>query len=160
MKARTLVLFCLFASPAHAQVGGRVTVGTLATRPTGCSAGDLYAASDTILLYQCGPANTWTAAPSSNGANSFTGNTTLANLNNIVFWDGVKYALTTAGLQSAINAACYGTIPGRVELPLTGAGQFVTMSATVTVPSQCTLNGPGKDRIVLQSSVSLNGSVM
>jgi hypothetical protein len=79
----------------------------------------------------------------------------------VVFWDGSKYPLTAAGLQSAISAAaCNGTIPGRVEFPLTGVGQFVTISATVTVPSNCSLNGPGKDRIILHSSVSLKAAIM
>jgi hypothetical protein len=94
------------------------------------------------------------------GNNTHSGTETFTNINHVVFWDGSKYPLTAAGLQSAISAACNGTIPGRVEFPLTGVGQFVTISATVTVPSNCSLNGPGKDRIILHSSVSLNAAIM
>jgi hypothetical protein len=95
-----------------------------------------------------------------NGNNTHSGTETFTNIKNVVFWDGSKYPLTAAGLQSAISAACNGTIPGRVEFPLTGVGQFVTISATVTVPSNCSLNGPGKDRIILHSSVSLKAAIM
>ena len=62
MKVRFLLLMCLLANAVHAQVGGRVTVGTFAMRPASCTAGDLYVASDTNLIYQCGPANAWTNA--------------------------------------------------------------------------------------------------
>lgn len=81
---------------------------------------------------------------------------TVSTVNNTVYWDGNKYPLTSAGLSSAITAACNGTIPGRVEFPLTNVNQFVSMTAQIVIPSNCTLHGPGKDRIVLQVSASFN----
>src|SRR5260221_12146794 len=70
MNVRFLLLMCIFAHAVHAQVGGRVTVGTFAMRPASCIAGDLYMTSDTNLIYQCGPANAWTTVPNLNPANA------------------------------------------------------------------------------------------
>jgi|ERR1700677_2358421 len=70
-------MFCSLAPAVQAQVGG-VTVGTFASSSISCSAGDLYATSDTFLSYQCGPADTWVMVPSTDSANSFTGNNTHA----------------------------------------------------------------------------------
>jgi len=47
---------------------------------------------------------------------------------------------------------------GAWSFRLRARGQFSVITAQITVPSNCTLNGPGKDRIILQSSVSLNAS--
>lgn len=105
MIKRILLLVCLLAPAAHAQVGGRVTVGTFAARPTTCSAGDLYVTSDTNLIYQCGPANTWTVVPELNAPNAFTGNNTFANFNKTVYVDGNTFQLTCAGIQAAIISA-------------------------------------------------------
>jgi hypothetical protein len=73
---RVLLLFCLLASAARAQVSVRATVGTFAARPTVCSAGHLYATSNTGFIYKGGPANTWTTVPNLNPVDSFTGHNT------------------------------------------------------------------------------------
>src|SRR6266850_3698124 len=117
MNGRVLFLFFLLAPAAHAQVGGRVTVGTFAVRPTACSAGDLYVTSDTNLIYQCGPANTWTMAPNLNAANAFTSNNTFNGSPAITLFD-------TEGAQTPpVGAQIYGinnaipTFPNSPALP-------------------------------------------
>jgi hypothetical protein len=62
---KRLILLFLLVSPlvtmAQTSVTGRVLVGLAAARPTTCSPSDLYATTDTFALFECGPANTWTA---------------------------------------------------------------------------------------------------
>jgi len=66
---RKLFIFTLFlALPAWSQTtqNGRVQTGTNALKPTTCSPGDQYNATDTFQLLECGPANTW--VPKVNGS--------------------------------------------------------------------------------------------
>jgi hypothetical protein len=55
-----------------------------------------------------------------------------------------------ADVQAAVNAACNGTNPGRVALPL----GVLLVSATVSIPSRCSLLGAGLGRTVLRATNS------
>ena len=164
MSSRVLLLFCLLAPVAHAQVGGRVTVGTFATRPTTCSAGDLYVTSDTNLIYQCGPANTWTMAPNLNAANAFAGNNThigtetFANINGVVTVDGTKYAMTDTGIQAAATALCANApVGGTLYLP-TGNYAISTGNILIACPMSIVGSGYGTNLNVI-SSISSTSDV-
>jgi hypothetical protein len=68
------------------------------------------------------------------------------------------HALANAGpgikngtdVQAAINAACNGTNPGRVTLP----PGVLLVSATVSIPSKCSLLGAGLGPTVLRATNS------
>lgn len=90
----------------------------------------------------------------------FPGSVTSPKVNNVVQLDGTFYPLTNAGLTAAIAAACNGTIPGKVLLPPTPAGTVVAISAQTVVPSNCTIQGPGRYATVLQAQSSYNAGTM
>src|SRR5260221_2813085 len=133
MNVRFLLLMCIFAHAVHAQVGGRVTVGTFAMRPASCIAGDLYMTSDTNLIYQCGPANAWTMVPNLNAANAFAGALNMGLLNvaadigptSASTW---KYPCTTAGAKAAIADAL--ALANGVTVPIVDARRCQTMTIT------------------------------
>jgi hypothetical protein len=54
-------------------------------------------------------------------------------------------------LQSAINAACNGTIPGTLILP----NGTVTIKAELLIPANCTILGQGSARSVIEASPEL-----
>ena len=108
MYKRIVVLFCLLAPAVHAQVGGRVTVGTFASRPSSCSVGDLYGTSDTFLFYQCGPANTWVVVPSIDSANSFTGNNTHSGTETFTGPFSVSTPSSSSNSLSLLNPGAFG----------------------------------------------------
>jgi hypothetical protein len=141
-----LLLFCLLALAAHAQADGSVTVGTLAVRPTVCSLGDLYVASDTNLIYQCGPANTWTMVPNLNAANSFTGNNTHSGTET---FSGGSPWFDVTGAQ--FGAKCDGSTPddSAIQAALTAAN--AQGGGTVFSP-------PGKTCIIA-SNLNENGFI-
>lgn len=85
MNKRILLLFCLLTPAAHAQIRGKMTVGTFAAERAACSAWDLDATSDTNLNHWCGPANTQTPAPNPGAAKSFTDTITVGNLGTRVY---------------------------------------------------------------------------
>lgn len=93
------------------------------------------------------------------GLTFLNGTTSVTKLNHTVYVDGVIYSLSSAGIQAAIAAACNGTIPGRVILSPTGAGQFVTgLTGQITGVSNCTISGPGGQRLILQVAGSYSAS--
>jgi hypothetical protein len=65
------------------------------------------------------------------------------NLNGTIFVDNNRYPFTSAGLQAAINAACNGTVEGRVVLP---ANQ--TLVANPSIPNHCTVEGQGEGSVI------------
>lgn len=77
---------------------------------------------------------------------------TVGKLDNVRIVDGVKFAT----IQAAITDACNGTAPGRVLLPL----GTTTISATLTVPSLCTLEGHGRDNTTLKLANTTNVTVL
>jgi hypothetical protein len=93
-----------------------------------------------------------------NGNNTHSGTETFATINKVIFWDGIVYPFTAAGLQLAINTACSGGIPGRVIFP----PQAVTgLTATSNISSSnCTLEGAGKNVSTIQASATLNAVVL
>jgi hypothetical protein len=84
-------------------------------------------------------AGTFAGSPTFSGNPSFSGAPTASKLNSLVFVDGVTYALSAAGIQAAINAACNGSAPGEVFLPVSGA----SLTAQITVPNNCSIGGFG-----------------
>jgi hypothetical protein len=76
---------------------------------------------------------TWNGANVDNGAHTFNAAVTAQSLNSIAF--SGQYA----SIQAAINAACNGTTPGEVWLPIAGAA----LSAQITVPNNCSISGFG-----------------
>lgn len=79
------------------------------------------------------------------------------SLNNIVYLDGNTYPLTTAGLIAAIAAATNsGTEPGQVIIPPTVSGTPISITSTITVPSNCTIQGAGRNQTLFLAGASLN----
>lgn len=89
------------------------------------------------------------------GPVTFAAAVTNTKLNRVYYVDGTTYPVTSAGISAALTAACNGTIPGKVVLSPTGLGTIITgFSAQITVPSNCTIQGPGKYLLTLQVSGS------
>ena len=80
------------------------------------------------------------------------------SLDKVTFLDGTTYPFTTAGLTASIAAACNGTLPGKVVIPPLATDLSVT--ATITIPSNCVIQGPGKYLATLQASAALNASII
>ena len=77
--------------------------------------------------------NTWTSITSKGSSET--------NRNSTIYVDGHQYALTAAGVQAAINAACSGRAPGTVII------QPATISLNtmaLTVPNHCDIGGSGQ----------------
>lgn len=72
---------------------------------------------------------------------------TLPSSNNIVVVDGVAYPFTGAGVQAAINAACTGSVPGKVVLPPTTISKISTK--ILINSSNCTIEGAGSAASIL-----------
>ena len=71
-----------------------------------------------------------------------------------VHWDGVNYPHTQVGLAAALAAACNGTIPGVLILDASSTQVWTIMTSFITVPSNCTVVGPGKNTLVLQATAA------
>jgi hypothetical protein len=84
------------------------------------------------------------------GTESFVNNT-VAKQNGIVFVDGSTYALTTAGIQAAVNAACNGTVLGAVVIP---PGTISLGTTGISVPNNCDVSGAGQTATMLQLTVT------
>lgn len=67
--------------------------------------------------------------------------------NSTVYVDGSFYPFTSSGLQKAIDAACNGTIPGRVLIP-----PNQTIAATASIPNNCTVEGEGSGSMIQSSA--------
>jgi hypothetical protein len=155
--------FCfllLLTAPAlypQSTVGGRLTVGTFANRPTTCSAGDLYSASDTILMYVCGPANTWTAVPSSTASNTFSGAVTFTgqilckNFENVRCVDSTNSAGWTPGsdigawindAEADISTTVSGFKSGKIIVSGAASVQTTTVTLSPFVQVECESANP------------------
>ena len=106
-----LILICPLSGLAQTSVTGTVVEGPLSVRPSVCTSGDLYFATDTFVLYQCGPSNTWTtiaggqfAYSSANSASSIT----LSSSGNAFF----DYALV--GNVTSMSVASVGQTSGTI----------------------------------------------
>lgn len=77
-------------------------------------------------------------------------------LNGAYIVDGINYPLTSTGINAALAAACNGTIPGVVELKLSGSSIVTGISGQISVPSNCTLQKPGRESLMLQVSAGYN----
>jgi hypothetical protein len=101
--------------------------------------------------------NTFAAIGSNNpftGNNTHSGAETFDDINNTIFWNGsAAYPFTAAGLQSAINAACSGGVPGKVVLPPMTVTGLNAQSAINS--SNCTVEGSGKYVSTIKASASL-----
>jgi hypothetical protein len=62
------------------------------------------------------------------------------------------YANNYSSIQAAIVAGCNGTMPGSIVLPV----GTITIIASTTVPSNCTITGQGGNRTILQASTTLS----
>ncbi len=144
MNRRILLLLCLLAPATHAQVNGRVSVGTLAVRPAVCSAGDLYVGSDTNLIYQCAPGNAWTTVPNLNAANAFTGDNTHSGTET---FSGGSPWFDVTGAQ--FGAKCDGSTPDDSAIQAALNAANAQGGGTVFSP-------PGKT-CVIESNLSENG---
>lgn len=92
------------------------------------------------------------------GSASFTSGSS-ALFNNVVYVDGVIYPYTNAGIQAAINAACNGTIPGKVIIGPVAAGTAISIATTITVPSNCWIDGSGAKNITFQAANTLAAEI-
>lgn len=168
MRKWLIFALLLCAVPVHSQttVNGRVQTGLLANKPATCNNGDQYNSTDSVQIQIC-QGGVWVVQTAGTGAsvsanNAFTGNNThsgqeafsaVTSLNNVTYWDGLKYPFTTTGLQAAITAGCNGTIPGKIILPPFVANALIT--STITFPSNCWIDGAGKLLTVLQAAAGL-----
>ena len=82
-----------------------------------------------------------------------TSSVTTAALNSVVYVDGSTYPMTNAGFLAALTAACNGTIPGKLVMP--PAVTAVSLTASLTIPSNCYIQGPGKNLLTLQAPSGL-----
>ena len=62
----------------------------------------------------------------------------------------------SSSIQEAINRACDGKKPGRVVLPL----GTITVASTIMVPSQCLVQGQGKNQTRLVAAAELDAPVL
>lgn len=106
-----LLLICPFSGHAQTSVTGDVVEGPIAVRPATCSSGDLYFATDTFVLYQCGPSNTWTNPSGGQFAYSSANSTASITLNAAgnAFFD---FALV--GNVTSMSVASAGQTPGTI----------------------------------------------
>lgn len=95
-----------------------------------------------------GSSVTWTQAQ------RFTGGITANIFNHVVHWDGAVYPYTQTGLANALAAACNGSIPGLLVLDPTQMQIMTIMTSSITVPSNCTVIGPGKSALILQATAT------
>jgi hypothetical protein len=83
--------------------------------------------------------------------NSWVGASTFANINDVVYVDGVRYAFTATGIQSAINAACNGAALGAVVIP----PATISLGRTgLGIPNNCDVGGSGQASTTLTLSSS------
>lgn len=71
--------------------------------------------------------------------------------------DASQYAANSAGIQTAINTACKGDLPGEVIFSASGSPP-IQLTSQITVPSNCTLLGPGRNKLTLQAAANYSGS--
>ena len=151
MIKHVLLVLCLSAPAVHAQVGGRVTVGTSAKKPAACSADDLYVASDTNLIYQCRAANTWNEIRNLNTAILLK----CKNLDNIRCVDAANSAGWNGTTADAWINAAIANLPaggGTVDARGLGAGAQI-IAATVNV------GGPSTSVTLLLDPANFHGWV-
>lgn len=96
--------------------------------------------------------------PSRDTNKHFRNTNTLTKTKTVVLWDGVKYPFTVAGFNSAIAAACNGAETGKLVLPPDIPSGLVT--STLSIPSNCWVDGAGKHVSVIQASASLDSPVV
>jgi len=106
-------------------------------------------ANQTITAFDLNPASgntTQSLGISGSAWNAVLGQTTISNLNNVIYVDGIKY--TT--IQAAINA-----LPSTGGLVFIPAGTY-TISSAITIPnSNIVLQGAAKGATIIQSNQSL-----
>lgn len=86
------------------------------------------------------------------GSGSFS-TITVPVLNRIGFLDGTTFPITIAGLNSLLSATCNGSVAGWVIIP---AGNTVTGTGPITIPSNCRLSGGGEGMTVLKEGNTQN----
>jgi Right handed beta helix region len=70
--------------------------------------------------------------------------------------NSVVYANNYATVQLAITAACNGSLPGSVVLPV----GTLTLTASLTIPSNCSISGQGGRRSTLQANSTLSAPLV
>jgi hypothetical protein len=115
------------------------------------------------LVLSCDPTSAcnFTGNNSHSGTEAFTGAVTATSFNKFIYVDGTTYALTAAGIVSAISAA-NANGGGTVIIGPQGSSTIAMGSTSLTIPSNVCLmgGGPGQQTTLRWNSSIVNAIIL
>jgi hypothetical protein len=166
MKRLLLVpLLLLICYPVSGQTTatGRITVGVSTSKPS-CFPGDVFTAVDNFTLYECGPANTWTAIGTSGVTTwpTLTGGTNSSSA--FICGTGCSLTASGSGTVTATNGLNSVTNDTNVTGSITGGVLTLGWASTLSVPrggsGTGTLSGIAKGNGTSPFTAAINSDVI